>query len=59
VQVRGSYISVDMNGKPLFTSVKAAEGATFGGLLGVYAKVSTQLWYCQLVSSKYIKFTYI
>eukprot|EP00602_Paraphysomonas_sp_CaronLab_P006428 CAMPEP_0185030678 /NCGR_PEP_ID=MMETSP1103-20130426/17677_1 /TAXON_ID=36769 /ORGANISM="Paraphysomonas bandaiensis, Strain Caron Lab Isolate" /LENGTH=657 /DNA_ID=CAMNT_0027565891 /DNA_START=53 /DNA_END=2023 /DNA_ORIENTATION=- len=40
IQIRGNSVSVDVDGSPVFTSVRLAEGGTLSGMLGLLAKGS-------------------
>jgi hypothetical protein len=41
-QIRGSSLSIDVNGVPVFTSLRIMDGDNLSGLVGLVAKVSTQ-----------------
>jgi hypothetical protein len=43
IQVRGSYLSIDVNGIAIFTALHLTEGVLLSGLLGVQAKVTNFL----------------
>jgi hypothetical protein len=56
IQIRGGGLSVDVNGIPLFTSIRCPEGREFQGLVGLAVDVRKFIWQSCTINSDLYSF---